>query len=208
MLMNWVDIVLLLILLGFGFFGFLSGFTDKFFSTVSWIAAGLLATHIYPWLKPWAAQHIQNHTIAAIVTFIAVFVALLIVFKVATSSLSKSVKGSPLGSLDRALGVVLGLFTGFILYAALALLDLNYLHFFYRQSAFHESKIWAISGIGASYIGAVLPKHLIKAHCPKKHEDSFIHSISRISVKSNRPSGYATGDRAKLAALERTAQSS
>lgn len=204
MFMNWVDIVLLLILLGFGFFGFLSGFTDKFFSTVSWILSGLLATHIYPWLKPWAAQYIQNPSIAAIVTFVAVFIALLIVFKVATSTLSKSVKGSPLGSLDRALGVVLGLFTGFIFYATLALLDLNYLNFFHRQNGFRESKIWAVSGIGASYIGAMLPDHLIKAYYPKKHKDSFVHSISRISVKDSKSSGYKTEDREKLAALERT----
>ena len=166
--MNWVDIALLLVFLLFGFFGFLTGFTDKFFSTLSWIVAGLVSIHTYPWLKPWTKQHITNDTIATIVTFSIVFIALLIVCKVATSSLSKTVKGSPLGSLDRGLGVILGLLTGLVMLSALCIFDINYLGIFYRSSAFQKSKIWPVAEVGAYMMGSVLPDHFLKQKPQKK----------------------------------------
>ncbi|UNM06816.1 MAG: CvpA family protein [Holosporaceae bacterium] len=77
--------------------------------------------------------HISNDTFATIVTFCVVFIALLIVFKVGTSALSKSIKGSPLGSLDRGLGVIFGLLTGFVVLSSLYLLDINQLGFFIKR---------------------------------------------------------------------------
>lgn len=166
--MNWVDIALLLILLLFCVFGFLTGFTEKFFSTLSWIGAGILSMHVYPWLKPWTKTHISNDTFATIVTFCVVFIALLIVFKVGTSALSKSIKGSPLGSLDRGLGVIFGLLTGFVVLSSLYLLDINQLGFFYKKECFHRSKIWSAASVGAYHLSALLPNHIAHAKPKKK----------------------------------------
>lgn len=199
--MNWVDIALLLILLLFGLFGFLTGFTEKFFSTLSWIGAGILSMHVYPWLKPWAKYHISNDTIATIVTFVAVFIALLIVFKVATRTLATSIRGGPLGSLDRGLGVVLGLLTGFVVLSSLYLFDINYLGFFYKKEGFHRSRVWSAAGVGAYHLGAILPDHILKTK-PKKKSDDFVESLSQIKIRKRPSAGYRSSDRSQLSKIE------
>ena len=50
---NYLDIGLLIFLLGFGAVGFIVGFTEKVFSIISWIGSAMLSYYTYDWVRPW-----------------------------------------------------------------------------------------------------------------------------------------------------------
>lgn len=154
---NWIDIGFILFILIFGIFGFLSGFTDKFLSSIAWVSASLLTMHTYPFLKPWVATHISNPTIATAVTFGAIFLVLIITFKMGVSYVATFIKDSPLGGLDRGLGILLGIITGIIFLALLTLA----MRFVVKNSEYpaelKQSKIWVFSTAIGTYIEKILP---------------------------------------------------
>lgn len=197
---NWVDIIFLSILLLFAIFGFISGFTEKFFSLLSWTGAGILTTHVYPWLKPWAKQHVSNDSVAGLLTFIVVFLVLLIVFRLGTSFLSSSVKGSPLGALDRGLGVILGVITGLFLLAALCLADRIYLHILHSNAAVQASRVWNFSLVTSTYLEKLFPASSIPTRTEKRH-DALVHHLSLPPETKKRTKGYKASDRARINAL-------
>ena len=194
---NWADIVFLSILLLFAVFGFISGFTEKFFSLLSWTGAGILTTHVYPWLKPWTLQHISNDTLASILTFIAIFLILLIVFRLGTSFLSSSVKGSPLGALDRGLGVILGVITGLFLLAALCLADRTYLHVLGKNSSIKTSRVWNFSVLTSTYLEKLFPSSAIPPRIEKRN-DSLVQHLSLPPETKKRTKGYRASDRINM----------
>lgn len=201
--MNWIDIALFALLLLFAVFGFIAGFTEKFFSIASWVGAGLLTSHVYPWLKPFGKQFISNDTLASIVTFGVIFLILLIIFKLATGRLSRSVKGSPLGSLDRALGVILGVFTGLFLLASLCLLNRAFFNVLENNSAFNHSKVWGFSQMNSTYLEKLLP-HSIAKPLSKKKSSNLTLRLSRPCIEEKKTAGYKTSDRAQLEEMTRT----
>lgn len=199
---NWVDISLFVVLLAFAVFGFISGFTEKFFSIMSWGGAGIATMHVYPWLKPWAKQHIENETLASIVTFSAIFLVLLISFRLATSFISKSIKDSPLGALDRSLGVVFGVITGLFLLSTACLIDSLYLHTLEKKESFNDSKVWGFTTLTSSYLQKLLPDSFASQPLKKKDDrDAVVHHLSIPPEVKKRTKGYKEQDRAKLNAL-------
>ncbi|MFN7662450.1 MAG: CvpA family protein [Alphaproteobacteria bacterium] len=198
--MNWVDIALLSVLLLFAIFGFISGFTEKFFSIMGWVGAGILTTHVYPWLKPWAQHHISNETMANIITFVGIFLVLLIVFRLGTSFLSSSVKGSPLGALDRGLGMALGVLTGLLLFAALCLADRTYFHTLSKNTHFQDSRVWSFSMVASTFLEKLFPDSMVQPTTKKKH-DALVHHLSLPPETKKRTKGYSKGDRQQITAI-------
>ncbi len=152
-----VDLLLIGIVIGCGILGFFSGFTEKFFSLASWALASLLASHIYPYLKPWVSGFISNPIGATATTLISVFLVLLVTFKIATGHISRFVKNSPLGGLDRGLGVILGLCTGGALLAGVALVYRFFFNVEPLPSALQASKLWRESWNASYYLERALP---------------------------------------------------
>jgi membrane protein required for colicin V production len=200
---NWVDIILLSVLLLFAIFGFLSGFTEKFFSIVSWTGAAIATTHVYPWLKPWTQQHITNEILASIVTFSAIFLVLLISFRLGTSFISKTVKDSPLGALDRSLGVVLGVITGLFLLTLLCFVDRTYLHVLNKNSAVRDSRVWSFTILNSIYLEKLFPDSFSSGHLEKKNDntDAIVHQLSIPPETKKRTKGYKVAERTKMASM-------
>ncbi len=201
---NWMDVILMAILLVFSIMGFITGFTEKFFSILSWVGAGISTLHLYPLAKPFAARYIENDTWATIATFAIIFLSLLIVFKLVTRFLSKSVKDSPLGSLDRGLGVILGALTGFFFLSCLTLAG----RYFFTPSHYPEplkvSKIWSWAEFGGYYLEKVLPPLKLSEPLVKPLPD-FEKSntvVRNLAVSRGKPvTQYSSGDRQRLDAL-------
>ncbi len=201
---NWMDVILLAILLVFAIMGFIAGFTEKFFSILSWVGAGICTFHLYPLAKPFADRYIQNETWASIVTAVVIFLVLVIIFKLVTRFLSKSVKDSPLGSLDRGLGVILGAFTGFFFLASLTLAG----RYFFTPSHYPDplkaSKIWSWAEFGGYYLEKVLPPLKLSDPLVTPTPDSRqSRSVARnLAVSRGKPvTQYSSQDRKRLDAL-------
>jgi membrane protein required for colicin V production len=92
--------------------GFMRGFTRDFLSACAWIGSGIVTAFVVPYLMPIANRIIQNTTMARYVATFASYIGILIISLVTIGIMSKNVKESPLSGVDRAVGVLFGLFRG------------------------------------------------------------------------------------------------
>ncbi len=111
--MNWVDLLVLVLLLLSALVGLLRGFVREALGLCAWIAAAVLAIRFSPEAEPFARRLIGNASVADPVAFLVVFGVLLIAFLLVAAALGGLVRGSLFGGLDRLAGGAFGLLRGF-----------------------------------------------------------------------------------------------
>jgi membrane protein required for colicin V production len=118
--MNWVDLVVLVIVVLSGLAGFVRGLVREVLGVGAWVAALLVASPwgLFPTAAPIARQHVSDPLLADGVAFLAVFVPALIVLWVIARVLSGYVQRSAVSGLDRTLGLVFGLVRGALVVVA------------------------------------------------------------------------------------------
>jgi membrane protein required for colicin V production len=109
---NLLDYIYIAILFLSTVAGFVRGFVRDFFSTCAWFGSGFAAVLIAPHLVPFLGKIIHNLTIARCVATLVSYLAILIISLLIIGAASKNVKCSPLSGVDRAVGVLFGLFRG------------------------------------------------------------------------------------------------
>ena len=110
--MNWVDLVVLGVVLISGFLAFARGLVREALGLGAWVISGYAAYRIAPLIAPWARLQISDAAFADTAAFVGVFVIVLILLSLVASALAGLVRGSALGGLDRTLGLVFGLLRG------------------------------------------------------------------------------------------------
>ncbi len=112
---QWLDVILVAIMLISGFLAMLRGVTREMLSIMSWALAAIAALFIYPLYRDSVRKIIQPDILADGVLITTVFVVVLILVSLITVRLSDRVLDSRVGALDRTLGFVFGLVRGLIL---------------------------------------------------------------------------------------------
>lgn len=120
--MNWIDYVLLLIVLYFAFRGFCNGFLLQFFSLAGLVLAWFAAFHWHVLLLPWLSEIQLEAGWAKALSMILTFLLVLGVAVLIGKLLTQLLEVTPLGVLNRLAGIVLGLLEGVIVLVALFLL--------------------------------------------------------------------------------------
>ena len=112
--MNWVDLVVLALMLVSALLGILRGLVREVLGVAAWAAAAVAASPygLFPHVAPWMRRQFSDPSIADAVAFGGVFLAVLIVLWLVVRVISNAVRGSALGGLDRTLGLVFGLGRG------------------------------------------------------------------------------------------------
>lgn len=116
--MNWVDLVVLGVILISGLLAFSRGLVREALGLAAWVLAGAAAFAAQPFILPWARQQFADQTLADTVALVAVFVVVLILLSILAGAISGAVRGSVLGGLDRTLGLLFGLGRGAVLVCA------------------------------------------------------------------------------------------
>jgi membrane protein required for colicin V production len=116
--MNWIDIIIVIALLGAIFLGFLQGFVMMFFSLLGTVLGILLASNIYSQVST-LLKFISNPGIANIIAFALIMVIVFIVAIIIGSALKALLSAVHLGCLDKAAGGFLGLVVGVLVIGAL-----------------------------------------------------------------------------------------
>ncbi len=116
--MNWVDLVVLGVILLSGLLALSRGLVREVLGLGAWIAAGAAAYEISPLVQPWARQQTSDPALADTLAFLGVFVAALIVLSIVAGVIGGGIRGTVLGGLDRTLGLVFGLVRGAVLVCA------------------------------------------------------------------------------------------
>ncbi len=112
--MNWVDLVVLGVILISGFLAFARGLVREALGLGAWVIAAFVASPlgVFPLVQPWARLQVKDTALADTLAFIGVFVIVLILLSLLAGAIAGAVRGSVLGGLDRTLGLVFGLVRG------------------------------------------------------------------------------------------------
>jgi membrane protein required for colicin V production len=112
---QWLDVILILIMLISAFLAMLRGLTREMLSIMSWALAALAALFFYQLYRERVRALIEPQILADAVLIVVVFVIVLIVVSLITVRLSGRVLDSRVGAVDRTLGFIFGLARGLLL---------------------------------------------------------------------------------------------
>ncbi len=112
--MNWVDLVVLALMLVSGLLGSARGLVREVLGVAAWVVATVVASPygLFPYAAPWVRRQVSDPGIADAVAFGGVFLVALIILWLVARTVSSAVRGSALGGLDRSMGLVFGLGRG------------------------------------------------------------------------------------------------
>ncbi len=120
--LNWVDVVVILLMLGSGLFAMMRGFVKEGFVLLSLICGAIVATRFYPILQPWMRDQITSRVTADICTWLLLFISTLILFIPISSFVVGKIQGQAMTAIDRSLGFVFGAVRGALIACLLYLL--------------------------------------------------------------------------------------
>ncbi len=112
--MDWVDLVVLALMLVSGLLGAARGLVREVLGVAAWVVAAVVASPygLFPYVAPWVRRQVSDPGIADAVAFGGVFLFALIILWLVARTVSSAVRGSALGGLDRSMGLVFGLGRG------------------------------------------------------------------------------------------------
>jgi membrane protein required for colicin V production len=109
---TFVDILVVLILLGSAVYATYRGFVSETLGIFSWVAA-IFATMYFGYVAVNViAPHVSPPWLGAVLGYLTVFVIVLVPLEFLSHRISQTVQHSPVGGLDRGLGFVFGIVRG------------------------------------------------------------------------------------------------
>lgn len=120
--MNWIDYLLLALLLISCVYGMARGLLRELISLVTWIVAVLLAWRSSGWLEPHLGGVLADPAVRPWAARALVFLVVLLIGTVAGAVVNHFVRLSIFSGVDRLLGLVFGLLRGVVVVGLLAIL--------------------------------------------------------------------------------------
>ncbi|MEJ2125029.1 MAG: CvpA family protein [Alphaproteobacteria bacterium] len=112
---QWLDVVLIVIMLISAFLAMLRGLTREMLSIMSLALAALAALLAWSMYHDRAAKLVGSETLGSALLVLVVFTVVLVVVSIITIRLADRVLDSRIGAIDRTLGFVFGLVRGLII---------------------------------------------------------------------------------------------
>ena len=116
--MNWIDILVLLILLIAIAVGFWRGFIHETLSLLSWIAAFVVARVFAPDFAHWLEPYIESQGLILLLSWLIPFLSTLLIFNLIKILLISLISIVGLRPIDRLLGAAFGAIKGVLLVTA------------------------------------------------------------------------------------------
>ena len=116
--MNFVDIVVIAVIIISGVFAFVRGFVQETLSVVGWVGAAAATIYTFNDLNPVILDYVDNEPLAIGITIVGTFVITLVVLSLISHSIAVRVRASSVSALDRSLGLLFGLARGAVVVVA------------------------------------------------------------------------------------------
>ena len=113
-IINFFDIIVLIILIYNVLQCFYKGFSLSLISFSKWILSTIITIILVPKLQPIASEYIQSEFINNVGLGITIFVFSLFITIIIGKTLSKTVTWTGVGSIDKVFGFLFGFFKGYI----------------------------------------------------------------------------------------------
>lgn len=107
--MNWVDLVIIMLVLFSAMLAFSRGLIRELLGIGSWVGAGLISVWVFPLVRTRFHSWISESDVADIGALGVVFIFSLFFLSLLASMIGGVVRNSMLGGLDRTFGFVFGL---------------------------------------------------------------------------------------------------
>ena len=91
------------------------GFTISLLSFSKWLIALIITIILVPKLNPWVQDYIESKFIADIGLGIFIYILVLFVIINIAKAITNAVTWSGLGSVDKAFGLIFGIFKGYVI---------------------------------------------------------------------------------------------
>jgi membrane protein required for colicin V production len=166
---NWLDVVLLIVLLGSVVTSFSAGLTREVVGLVSMIAALVLAIWFYGSAGAFLLPYVSSPAIANFCGFLIVFCGVLILGSLVGHTLGRFIKVTGLSFVDRLLGAGFGVVRGVLISVALVLALLAFSPGKSPPNAVVESRV-APYVIDAARLFAAMAPHELKEGFRKSYE--------------------------------------
>ena len=112
--MALLDMVVLLVVGGFGVRGLMKGFVKEVLSLCA-VAAGILAVRLlHAPVTNWVAPHLGSEYVAALLAFVLIFGFVYVAVRIFASTISSQIRNVGLGFFDRVLGLGFGALKGIL----------------------------------------------------------------------------------------------
>lgn len=118
---NWVDLLMLVVLLVSALVGVFRGLVFEVMSLLGWLVAWVGAQAAAAWLSPWVPLGTAGSPLRLGMAFVAGFIVLLVLWRLLTWLVQAVVQATPLAPIDRALGAAFGFLRGLVILLALVL---------------------------------------------------------------------------------------
>jgi membrane protein required for colicin V production len=124
--MNFIDVIIIILIVIFCIKGFLRGFVKELFSLLI-IVLGLVGAFLfYRTLNTVMSVVIENEDLSRILSFAAIFVGITIILVIIRNTLVRFMDTLNFADVDHVLGVVLGLFKGVLICGAVLVFLVNH----------------------------------------------------------------------------------
>ena len=134
-IINFFDIIVLIILIYNVLQCFYKGFSLSLISFSKWILSTIVTIILVPKLQPILSEYIQSEFINNVGLGITIFIFTLFITIIVGKTLSKAITWTGVGSIDKVFGFLFGFFKGYIVCVCL----FSILNWFYHY------KNWGIS---------------------------------------------------------------
>ncbi|NOZ41607.1 MAG: CvpA family protein [Alphaproteobacteria bacterium] len=175
--LNPLDVTVVVILIIFGIFSYIRGFTAAALTLAAWGGAFVATEYFAPLVLPKVTEIIQPKIMALVITYAVMFVLSLLVLKLFAGQIGRMVRDSNIGSLDRAMGLLFGLFSGMFVISALYMLTTPFISENNQPEWFKQAKSRPLIQYGASMISAMNP-YFDKLDLQEKRKD--IEALERM----------------------------
>ncbi|MDA7742585.1 CvpA family protein [Francisellaceae bacterium] len=157
--LNWIDWVILIVILFFGIWGLKQGFMQGLIGLIIWLVAGVLAYFFTPDLSAYISKWIEAPEVRFYVAFFAIMLGVWIAGGILTILLTAFTKKNTFSFSDRLFGVVLGLAKGFFI-ASIAVSLLSISHRVNSKEVWQNSQLRPVMLSASSWMESILPKDI------------------------------------------------
>ncbi|MFH1857091.1 MAG: CvpA family protein [Candidatus Omnitrophota bacterium] len=137
---NWIDIIILIILIRMAFVGLTQGLTKYFLNFIGIVATVCATIHYYYYGAVFLNKNVGFLTLssAALISFVFIIVGAVLILKISGSFLSKLITIEFASFLEKAGGMIVGIVCG-LLFSSLLLITFNFSQAEYIHNSLEKS---------------------------------------------------------------------
>jgi membrane protein required for colicin V production len=166
---TFVDLLVVLIILGSMGYAVWKGFVAETLSIVAWAAGAFASLYLGAWVGGMASALIGTYWIAIIVGYAAVFLAVFIPLSFAAYRFADNIRRSPVGPIDRILGATFGIVRGLAIVGIAYLVFTAFVKIDDQPRWLTEARLLPLIQTSAEVLMALVPNHhgAPEAHAPE-----------------------------------------